>query len=118
MTNLYGCTIGSGTTIGAFTEIGTGVEVGQNCKIQAHVFIPQGVIIGNNVFIGPHVCFTNCRYPNANPGFKLEYTIVESCVNIGANATILPGIFLGKGCTIAAGAVVTRSVERGETYIK
>lgn len=103
--------IGGGTSVGMFTEIGHKVRIGQNCKIQAHVFIPQGVTIHNNVFIGPHVCFTNCKHPNAGQGFELEETLVESSVNIGANATILPGVVLGHGCTVGAGAVVTRNVQ-------
>ena len=116
--NLYGCRIGTNTRIGTFCEIRTGVVIGDNCRLQAFVFIPEGVTIGNNVFIGPHVCFTNDKHPSA-PDHEWERldTIVEDGANIGANATILPGITIGKEATIGAGAVVTKNVPAGETWI-
>lgn len=93
-------------------KIYPGVTVGAGTLIQHGVYIPPGVKIGNNVFIGPHVVFTNDKYPKANnPNFKPLQTIVEDDVNIGANATILPGLRLKRGCTIGAGAVVTKDVE-------
>jgi acetyltransferase-like isoleucine patch superfamily enzyme len=116
--NIYGDSlIGHDCNIGAMVEIRGDVVIGNDCKIQAFVFIPEGIRIGNNVFIGPHVCFTNDKYPTASGDWELLYTIVEDDVNIGANATILPGITLGKGCTIGAGSVVTKDVPAGATVV-
>jgi len=101
--------IGEGCTIHSHVWIGKGVVIGECCKIQAFAFIPDGVKIGNNVFIGPHVCFTNDKYPPSH-GVGWLPTTVEDSAAIGANATILPGITLGTGCTIGAGSVVTKNV--------
>lgn len=124
--NLYGCTIGSGTSIGAFVEIKAGAVVGRNCKIQAMVYIPEGITIGNGVFIGPNVTFTNDRYPRAtNPDgtrkdacdWKMQKTIVCDGASIGAGATILPGITIGKNALVGAGSVVTKNVPDGLTVV-
>ena len=116
LSNLYGCTIGAGTSVGAFCEIAEGVTIGYGCKLQAFIFIPSGVQVGNNVFIGPHVCFTNDKFPSASQGFNCLTTIVEDGANIGANSTICPGITIGRGALIGAGAVVTKDVPANELW--
>jgi acetyltransferase-like isoleucine patch superfamily enzyme len=103
------CTIGDDCTIHALVWIGNNVIIGDRCKVQAFGFIPEGVTIGNDVFIGPRVTFTNDLYPPASQKDWLD-TCVEDGVSIGAGAVILPGITIGKGARIGAGAVVTRSV--------
>ena len=124
--NLYGCTIGEGTSIGAFVEIKKTAIVGRNCKLQAMVYIPEGVIIGDGVFIGPNVTFTNDRRPRAtNPDgtkkdacdWKMEKTYVRDGASIGAGATILPGITIGKNALVGAGSVVTKDVPDGATVL-
>ena len=118
LVNLYGCIILGGTSIGAFCEIGLGVIVGRNCKIQARVFIPEGVFVGDNVFIGPGVTFTNVKRVNPYPqADKYETTVVEDGASIGAGATILPGLTIGRNATIGAGAVVTKDVPEGVTFV-
>ena len=115
--NIYGKgRIGKNCNIGALVEI-RHPQIGDDCKIQAFVFIPEGVKIGDRVFIGPHVCFTNDKHPTAVGEWELLWTTVEDGVNIGANATILPGITLGEGCTVGAGAVVTKDVPPGVTVV-
>ena len=108
--NLYKCKIGAGTKIDAFVYIEEGVEIGKNCKIRPFVFIPSGVKIGDDVFIGPGVIFTNDKYPKARGEWKLRETIVEDDVSIGAGAVVLPGVRIGKGAMVGAGAVVTKDV--------
>ncbi len=99
--------IGRGTKVGSGTVIDGYVVIGSNCSIQSCVYIPPRVKIGNNVFIAPRVVFTNDRYP---PSRRLIETIVEDDVVIGANATIVAGIRIGKGAVVAAGAVVVKDV--------
>ncbi len=119
--NLYGCKIGDNTRIGSFVEIGKNVIIGNNCKIQAFAFIPEGVTIEDNVFVGPHACFTNDRVPRATTGdqprgeadWHVEPTLIKDGASIGANATILCGITVGKSAMVAAGSVVIRSVPDG-----
>jgi acetyltransferase-like isoleucine patch superfamily enzyme len=117
--NLYGCEIGDGSSIGSFVEIRKRVKLGKNVKVQAFVFIPEGVTIEDGVFLGPHVCFTNDLYPRAvNADGNLlgpeEWhevpTVVKERASIGANATIVCGVTIGRGALVAAGAVVTKDV--------
>jgi UDP-2-acetamido-3-amino-2,3-dideoxy-glucuronate N-acetyltransferase len=121
--------IGNGTRIWAFTHILKGARIGANCNICDGVFIEGDVIIGdcvtvksgvqlwdgvrlgNRVFVGPNASFTNDKFPRSKqyPAAYLE-TIVEDEASIGANATVLPGLKIGIGAMIGAGAVVTRDV--------
>jgi acetyltransferase-like isoleucine patch superfamily enzyme len=119
LVNLYGCRVGDRTKIGTFVEIQKGVVVGRDCKISSHSFLCEGVAIGDGVFIGHGVMFTNDVYPravNASGSLKTEEdwavvpTRVDCCASIGSNATILPGITIGEGAMVAAGAVVTHDV--------
>jgi acetyltransferase-like isoleucine patch superfamily enzyme len=128
--------IGDGTRIWQFVIVLKGARIGRNCNICAQTFIENDVVIGNNVtvkcgvqlwdglrigdnvFIGPNATFCNDKYPQSgNREFDLLQTIVEDNVSIGANATILPGVRLGNGCRIGAGAVVTRDVPPNVTVI-
>ena len=118
LVNLYGCQVGDHTSIGAFVEIGEKVKIGKNCKIQAFAFIPGGVTIEDNVFVGPHVCFINDKFPRATVSgkpkgkedWKVGVTSVEEGASIGANATILCGVTIGRDSMVAAGSVVTKDV--------
>ena len=119
LVNLYGCEIGEETKIGAFVEIRKGVVIGKRFKFQAFAFIPEGVTVEDGVFIGPHVCFTNDLFPRAvNDDGSLQSatdwvttpTLVKAGASIGANATILCGITIGRSALIGAGAVVTKDV--------
>jgi len=117
LVNIYGCRIGDDCNIGSFVEIGPDVEIGNRCKIQSKVFIPKGVTIGDDVFIGPGVIFLNDKHPPSKGEWLAVKTFVEDGVAIGGGALILPGIKLGKGCVIGAGAVVTKDVQPYMTVI-
>lgn len=104
---------GEDCTIHAFTWIGG--EIGDRCKIEAFAFIPDGVTLEDDVFIGPHVCFTNDKNPPS--GGNWSTTLVKNGAVIGANATILPGIIIGERAVVGAGAVVTKDVPAGETWV-
>jgi acetyltransferase-like isoleucine patch superfamily enzyme len=114
-----GAKIGKKCIIGKGVYIDTKVEVGDNCKIQNFATLYQGVKIGNDVFIGPHVCFTNDIYPRAAIWNKdrLEKTLVKDGSSIGANATILAGVTIGKYAMVGAGSVVTRDVADYELVV-
>jgi len=125
-----GARIGQGTKIwhfchiGAETVIGEGCSLGQNVyvgkakigsrvKIQNNVSIYDGIEIQDDVFCGPSVVFTNVTNPRAAISRRHEYkkTLIQAGATLGANATILCGIVLGKYCFIAAGATVTKNVK-------
>lgn len=126
-----GCKIGSGTKIWHFSHIMTGSDIGENCnigqnvvispgvklgrnvKVQNNVSIYTGVICADDVFLGPSMVFTNVINPRSAINRKDQYgsTIVEKGASIGANATIICGIKIGKYSFVGAGAVVTRDVK-------
>ncbi len=119
LVNLYGCGIGNNTKIGSFVEIQKNAKVGNNCKIEAFAFIPEGVTLEDGVFVGPHSCFTNDKLPRATTvkgnlktaeDWEVSKTLVKKRASIGANATILCGITIGKNSIVGAGSVVTKNV--------
>jgi len=121
--------VGRGTRIWAFAHVLPGARIGRNCNICDHVFIENDVVIGddvtvksgvqiwdgarvgNRVFIGPNVTFTNDPFPRSkrHPA-SYPATILEDGCSIGANATLLPGLTVGRFAMVGAGSVVTQSV--------
>ena len=101
--------------MGSHVSARTGVIIegnsclGNNVNLQSMVYIPTNTTIGDHIFIGPNAVLTNDRYPPSGIG-GLVGPVIESHAAIGANATILPGIHIGEGALIAAGAIVTRDV--------
>lgn len=126
-----GCTIGKGTKIWHFTHIMSDciigekcnlgqnvvvsphVKLGKNVKVQNNVSIYTGVICEDDVFLGPSMVFTNVFNPRSAVVRKDEYreTYVEKGASIGANATIICGILIGKFAFIGAGALVHKDVK-------
>jgi len=109
--------IREGARLGRFCRIGKDVYIdadvvlGDGCKVQNFATIYRGVTIGDYVFIGPHVCFTNDPRPRADAAdWELVSTKVENAASIGANATIVCGVTIGRAAMVAAGAVVTKDV--------
>ena len=101
--------IGNHVAVGTATVIEGDTTIGSDVRIQSLAFIPTNTVIGNGVFIGPHAVLTNDRYPpHGRP--ELKGPVLEDNSVVSANATVLPGITVGKGACVAAGAVVTRDV--------
>ena len=118
-TNIWHWThISSGAKIGSNCNIGQGVyisshgEIGSNVKIQNNVSIFDQVIIEDNVFCGPSAVFTNVKNPRAFINRKNEYqeTLVQTGATIGANATIICGVTIGRFSFIGAGALINKNV--------
>lgn len=128
--------IGKNTRVWQYVVICEGAVIGDDCNICAHTFIEGDVVIGdrvtiksgvylwdgtriyNDVFIGPNVTFTNDQFPRSNqhPVTFLGITVLEGA-SIGANATLLPGITIGKKAMIGAGSVVTKNVGDYEVVV-
>jgi UDP-2-acetamido-3-amino-2,3-dideoxy-glucuronate N-acetyltransferase len=122
--------IGEGTRVWHFSHIAKGASVGPRCSIGQNVYIAHGAVVGasvkiqNNVsiydgvsledgvFCGPSVVFTNVINPRSHISRKHEYrsTLVRHGATLGANATILCGLTIGRFAFVGAGAVVTRDV--------
>lgn len=114
-----GARIGERCILGKGVFVDFDVPIGDDCKIQNYACIYHGVSLGRGVFVGPHAVFTNDMRPRAtNPDFAPlkdgDWTVGTSHIGdgaaIGANATILPGVDIGRWAMIGAGAVVTRNV--------
>lgn len=120
--------IGEGTRVWAFVHILNGAVIGRNCNICDMCFIENDVIIGDNVtvkcgvhlwnglrladnvFLGPNVALTNDMRPRSKRYGETLVTQIQKGASIGANATLLPGIEIGRYAFVGAGSVVTRSV--------
>lgn len=127
-----GCQIGTGSRIWHFTHVCAGADVGEGCNLGQNVFVADGVTLGRNVkvqnnvslyggvvceddvFLGPSVVFTNVKNPRSavprnGPG-QYQATYLEQGVTVGANATIICGVRLGRYAFVGAGSVVTHDV--------
>jgi len=121
--------IGEGTRIWAFAHVLPGARIGRDCNLCDGVFVENDVIVGDrvtvkcgvqlwdgvrlhdDVFVGPNATFTNDPFPRSRQRPEtFAQTVVEAGASIGANATLLPGLRIGRGAMVGAGAVVTRSV--------
>jgi acetyltransferase-like isoleucine patch superfamily enzyme len=121
--------IGAGTRIWAFTHILPGARIGADCNICDHVFIENDVVIGDrvtiksgvqlwdgitvedDVFLGPNATFSNDRFPRSKQRpDAFPRTLVCRGASLGANATILPGLTIGRNAMVGAGSVVTTNV--------
>lgn len=121
--------IGARTRIWAFAHVLPGARIGEDCNICDHVFIENDVAVGDrvtiksgvqlwdgvrledDVFIGPNVTFTNDRFPRSRQWQgSVPVTRVQLGASIGANATLLPGVTVGRHAMVGAGAVVTSNV--------
>ena len=109
---MAGCIIGEECTIGQNVVVSPGVKLGDRVKVQNNVSIYTGVNCEDEVFIGPSAVFTNVINPRSAINRKNEFlaTEIKKGATIGANATIICGISIGKYAFIGAGAVVTKSV--------
>lgn len=130
-----GAGVGVGTKIWQNSQILSGAEVGEecvighNCLISSKAKLGRGVKLESNidvwdlveledyVFVGPSAVFTNDRNPRAKypksqyPEYGVwQGTLVKEGTTIGANATVICGIQVGKWAMIGAGAVVRENV--------
>jgi UDP-2-acetamido-3-amino-2,3-dideoxy-glucuronate N-acetyltransferase len=125
-----GSEVGDGTKIWHFCHVQSGAKIGRNCilgqnvnvaggvtlgdgvKVQNNVSIYTGTVIEDYVFLGPSCVLTNVTNPRSevNRHRLYEETRVRRGASIGANATIVCGITVGRHAFVAAGAVVTKDV--------
>lgn len=109
---MKGAEIGERCNLGQNVCIGTDVKVGNNVKIQNNVSVYTGTEIEDDVFLGPSCVLTNITNPRSQivRHSLYEKTLIKRGATIGANATIVCGITIGRYAFIAAGAVVTKDV--------
>jgi UDP-2-acetamido-3-amino-2,3-dideoxy-glucuronate N-acetyltransferase len=124
------CSIGSKTKIWHFSHVMSGARIGSSCILGQNVCVAAGVVIGNNVkiqnnvsvytgteieddvFLGPSCVLTNVSNPRSQivRHALYERTLLKRGCTIGANATIVCGITIGRYAFVAAGSVVTKDL--------
>ncbi|MHC3995082.1 acyltransferase [Thiomicrolovo sp. ZZH C-3] len=104
--------IGRQCSFGQNCVVGPKVVIGNGVKVQNNVSIYEGVEIEDDVFLGPSMVFTNVINPRAFIVRKEEFkkTLLKKGCTVGANATIVCGVTIGRYAMIGAGAVVTKDV--------
>lgn len=110
--------IGDDVSVGSGSVIEHHVRIGSRVRLHSNVFVPEYSVLEDDCWLGPNVVFTNAKYPQS-PGVKdqLIGPHVERGARIGANATILPGIKIGREALVGAGAVVTKNVPAGSVAV-
>ena len=106
------CKIGRKCILGQNVHVATGVIIGDNVKIQNNVSLYDGAVIEDDVFLGPSCVLTNVSNPRSQIVRRSMYerTLIRRGASVGANATIVCGITIGRYAFIAAGAVVTKNM--------
>jgi len=104
--------IGERCIFGQNTNVADGVIIGNNVKIQNNVSIYTGTIIEDDVFLGPSCVLTNVSNPRSQVlrHSLYEKTLIKRGATIGANATVVCGITIGRYAFIAAGTTVVKDV--------
>ena len=107
-----GARLGRGCSLGQNVNVGNDVLIGDFVKIQNNVSLYGGTVIEDYVFLGPSCVLTNITNPRSEVDRKhlYERTTIRRGASIGANATIVCGVDIGRYALVGAGAVVTRSV--------
>jgi len=109
---MKGARIGEKCVIGQNVNVAGGTVIGNNVKIQNNVSVYTGAVIEDDVFLGPSCVLTNVTNPRSqvNRHSLYEQSTLKRGCTIGANATILCGVKVGRYAFVAAGAVVTKDV--------
>jgi UDP-2-acetamido-3-amino-2,3-dideoxy-glucuronate N-acetyltransferase len=109
---MKGSCIGERCVIGQNVNIDGGTTIGSNVKIQNNVSVYTGTVIEDDVFLGPSCVLTNVSNPRSqiNRHSLYETTTLKRGCTVGANATIVCGVTIGRYAFVGAGSVVTKDV--------
>jgi UDP-2-acetamido-3-amino-2,3-dideoxy-glucuronate N-acetyltransferase len=109
---MKGAKIGDRCVIGQNVNVDGGTVIGNNVKIQNNVSVYTGVVVEDDVFLGPSCVLTNVSNPRSqvNRHSLYETTRLKRGSSIGANATIVCGLTVGRYAFVGAGSVVTKDV--------
>jgi UDP-2-acetamido-3-amino-2,3-dideoxy-glucuronate N-acetyltransferase len=109
---IKGAQIGERCVLGQNVNVDGGAVIGNNVKIQNNVSVYSGVSIEDDVFLGPSCVLTNVTNPRSqvNRQKLYERTLIQKGATIGANATIVCGVKVGRYAFVGAGAVVTKDI--------
>jgi acetyltransferase-like isoleucine patch superfamily enzyme len=110
--------IGNDVSIGTHSVVEHHVKLGNGVRVHSNAFIPEYSIIEDGAWIGPNVVFTNALYPlSPNAKATLKGPHIMEGAKIGANATLLPGVVVGRNAIVGAGSVVVKDVPAGKVVV-
>jgi UDP-2-acetamido-3-amino-2,3-dideoxy-glucuronate N-acetyltransferase len=109
---LPGAVIGERCSFGQNCSIAGGTSIGNNVKAQNNISIYEGTVIEDDVFLGPSCVLTNVTNPRSQVVRRALYekTLLRRGCSIGANATVVCGVTVGRYAFVGAGAVVAKDV--------
>ena len=111
-------TIGDDVSIGTHSIVEHHVEIADRVRIHSDAFIPEFTVIEAGAWIGPAVTLTNARYPlSPDAKHNLRGPLIRAGAKIGANATLLPGVVIGRDALVGAGSVVVKDVPDGAVVV-
>lgn len=129
--------LGDGTVVWELAQVREGARLGEQCIVGRGAYVDAGVMVGDRVkiqnfaliyapaeledgvFIGPAVVLTNDTYPRSvdqagelkrGGDWQAKGVRVRTGASVGAHATVLAGVTVGRWALVAAGAVVTQDV--------
>ncbi len=103
--------LGDEVRIWSNSVIDYGCVLGSRIRIHCNVYVAQKTTIEDDVFVGPGVIFTNDPHPVCTR--CMRGPVLKRASRIGGGATLLPGIVIGEGALVGAGAIVTKDVPAG-----
>ncbi len=126
-----GAKVGAFTSVWHFSHLEAGAVVGENCNLGQNTYIGNRAVVGNAcrlgnsvsvfshveiedfVFCAPFMVFTHISYPRAGVSRRevFQKTLVRTGATLGANSTVVPGVTVGTGAFLGAGAVLTKSAK-------
>jgi acetyltransferase-like isoleucine patch superfamily enzyme len=110
--------IGDDVSIGSHSVIEHHVRIGHGVRIHSNAFIPEFSVLEAGAWVGPNVVFTNASYPlSAGAKEELRGPRLREGAKVGANATLLPGVVIGRDALVGAGAVVVEDVPAGKVVV-
>ncbi|UFU00036.1 N-acetyltransferase [Radiobacillus kanasensis] len=102
--------VGPDSVIGRAAIVELNTTIGKSCTIQTLAYVTGDTTLEDEVFIGPCVSMSNDKYMGAQP-FSLKGPHIRKGAKIGNNASLLPGVTIGKDTIVGAGSVVTKNIE-------
>jgi acyl-[acyl carrier protein]--UDP-N-acetylglucosamine O-acyltransferase len=112
-----GARVGEGCVIGRSVSFHPGVRIGDRSRVLDHTHVATRTVIGEDCFIGVHVVTSSDNALGRLPydAERVRGPRIDDRAIVGSGANLLPGVHVGAGSLVGAGAIVTRDVEPGAT---
>lgn len=107
--------VGQDSVVGRAAIIELNSTIGKRCTIQTLAYVTGDTMIEDDVFIGPCVSMSNDKYMGERD-YILKGPTIKEGAKIGNNASLLPGISIGRHTIVGAGSVVTKDLNDNEIY--